>query len=67
MKRLAVPFGSYIAVMVGVPLLNGALQDTAFFGHAATVIVIPLIILSAFRLLLRARRRRDREGRHFDL
>lgn len=44
MKRLAIPLGSYLAVTIVVPALNGTPLDAAFLEHAVVAIALSLLI-----------------------
>ncbi len=57
MKRLAIPFASYLAVTIAVPILNGAPINAAFLDHAALAITIPLIVTGTLSPLLSSRNR----------
>jgi exosortase K len=52
-KRFAVPLATYYAVTLGIPLANGAARSGAIFvEHAFVVLIVPPIVLLAFRAMV---------------
>lgn len=45
------PLMIYYGVTLGVPLVNGAFRESAFWRHSIFVIALPLAVIGAFRLI----------------
>jgi len=52
MRRFAVPFLSYLAVTVVVPLLNGTRVTSAFAEHVALAVGLPIAVAALLSRLL---------------
>jgi hypothetical protein len=46
LRRAALPLGSYYAVAIGLPLINGAPWSAAFLAHAFVVLLVPLVLIA---------------------
>lgn len=45
-RRILLPFGIYLCVTIGVPLLNGASARPEFWEHALEVVTIAMILVA---------------------
>jgi exosortase K len=72
-RRLGIPLGCYLLVVLGIPLLRGAhrIHPDRFLEHAAVVLLLPALLLLGYAagrvLLAPSTYRRDPDRRHLGL
>jgi len=50
--RAALPLGSYYAVALGLPLVNGAPWSATFMVHALVVLLVPLVLIALASIMI---------------